>query len=95
MSKRSAELVCKFVYVEGESELFGESIDLHRGMLIVKAGSKFYAVPENSIKRVEKDSVYIEKFDKKKAEKEGKKWIEEKSKPVSLEELKKYGFGED
>ena len=91
----NAELICKFVYIEGESEPFGESIDVHRGMLIVKAGSKFYAVPENSVKKVEKDSIYIEKFDRKKAEKEGKKWIEEKSKPVSLEELRKYGFGEE
>ncbi len=92
MSRRS-ELVCKYVYVDGEQ--FGESIDLHRGKLIVKVGSKFYAVEEKFIKKIEKDKIFLEKFDRKKAEKEGKKWMEEKSKPVSLEELKKYGFGED
>ncbi len=87
------DLICKFVYV-GE-ELFGESIDVHKNALIVKSGAKFYAIPLDLVKKTEGDRVYVDKFDRKKAEKEGKKWMEEKSKPVSLEELKKYGFGEE
>ncbi len=87
------DLICKFVYV-GE-ELFGESIDVHKNSLIVKSGAKFYAIPLDLVKKTEGDRVYVDKFDRKNAEKEGKKWMEEKSKPVSLEELKKYGFGEE
>ncbi len=87
------DLVCKYVYVDGK--MLGESIDVHRNMLIVKVESRFYAVPVKLVKKVEGDRVHIEKFDRKKAETEGKKWIEEKSRPVSIEELRKYGFGEE
>ncbi len=84
------EFVCKFVYL-GEKE-FGECIDVDNGKIIVKFRDKFYAVPMDKVERVERDRVVLREFDKRKAEKDGTKWIEEKSKPVTLEELKKYGF---
>ncbi|RUM33234.1 MAG: hypothetical protein DSY33_05040 [Archaeoglobus sp.] len=87
------DLVCKFVYVGGD--MFGESIDVHKNMLIVKVKSKFYAVPMKLVKKVEGDKIYIENFDIKRAETEGERWVKEKSKPVSIEELGKYGFGDD
>ncbi len=86
------ELVCKFVMKGGES--IGESIDVHNDRLIVKVGSDFLAVSVNNIERVESDKIYVTEFDHKKAEDAGKKWIDEKSKPVSLEELKMFGFEE-
>lgn len=86
------ELVCKFVMKGDES--IGESIDVHNERLIVKVGSDFLAVSVNNIEKVESDKIYVSDFDHKKAEDAGKKWINEKSKPVSLEELKMFGFEE-
>lgn len=86
------ELVCKFVMKGDES--IGESIDVHNERLIVKVGSDFLAVSVNNIEKVESDKIYVSDFDHKKAEDAGKKWIDEKSKPVSLEELKMFGFEE-
>lgn len=86
------ELVCKYVMKGGES--IGESIDVHNDRLIIKVGSDFLAVSVNNIQKVESDKIYVSDFDQKKAENAGKKWIDEKSKPVSLEELKAFGFEE-
>lgn len=86
------ELVCKYV-MKGE-ESIGESIDVHNDQLIVKAGSDFLGVSVNNIEKVESDKIYVSDFDQKKAEDVGKKWIDEKSKPVSMEELKMFGFEE-
>ncbi|MFP3909322.1 MAG: DUF5749 family beta-barrel protein [Archaeoglobaceae archaeon] len=86
------DLVCKYVMKGGES--IGESIDVHNDRLIVKVGSDFLAVSVNNIEKVESDKIYVSDFDHKNAEDAGKKWIDEKSKPVSLEELKAFGFEE-
>ena len=87
------DLICMYVF-RGEEE-FGESIDVYGDYLIVKAGSEFLAVPKNCIKSVDGDKIVVSEFDEEKAVEVGKKWVEEKSKPVSLEELKSYGFGEE
>lgn len=86
------ELVCKYV-MKGE-ESIGESIDVHKDRLIVKVGPDFLAVSVNNIQKVESDKIYVSDFDQKNAADAGKKWIDEKSKPVSLEELKMFGFEE-
>lgn len=80
------DLICKYVVKDGKD--FGESIDVHDDSLIVKSGSDFFAVSVNSIEKVESDKIYISEFDKNQAKNLGKKWIDEKSKPLSLEELK-------
>jgi len=85
-------LLCKYVVKNGEN--FGESIDIHGDNLIVKVGSEFLGVSIKKIEKVESDKIYISDFDMKEAENLGKKWIDEKSKPVSLEELKIFGFEE-
>ncbi len=90
LHKLMHDLVCKFVYI-GDKE-FGESVDVHKNRVIVKSGTKFYAIPLDLIVKTEKEKIILKEFDKKEAELEGKKWVKEKSKPVSLEELKKYGF---
>ncbi|AEA46629.1 DUF5749 family beta-barrel protein [Archaeoglobus veneficus] len=87
------DLICKYVYKDGKE--FGESIDVYKDRLIIKVGTDFFAVSLDRVEKVEGDKVYIKDFDSKEAIEEGKKWIEEKSKPVSLEELKAYGFGEE
>ncbi|MCS7121755.1 MAG: hypothetical protein NZ895_04040 [Archaeoglobaceae archaeon] len=87
------DLICKFVYKNGKE--FGESIDVYGNYLIVKVSADFIAVPRVCIKKVEEDKIHIEDFDEKIARDVGRRWIEEKSKPVSLEELKRYGFGEE
>ena len=85
-------MLCKYVVKNGEN--FGESIDIHGDNLIVKVGSEFLGVSIKKIEKVESDKIYISDFDMKEAENLGKKWIDEKSKPVSLEELKIFGFEE-
>ncbi len=87
------DLICMYVF-KGE-ESFGESIDVYDDYLIVKVGSEFLGVPKDSIKSVEDGRIVIEEFDEEKAREVGRKWLEEKSKPVTLEELKSYGFGEE
>ncbi len=87
------DLICMYVF-KGE-ENFGESIDVYMDYLIVKVGSEFLAVPKKAIKSVDGDRIILDDFDEKEAREVGRKWIEEKSKPVSLEELKSYGFGEE
>ncbi len=86
------ELVCKYV-MKGE-ESIGESIDVHNDQLIVKVGSEFLGVSVNNIEKVESDKIYVSDFDHEKAENVGKKWVDEKSNPVSMEELKMFGFEE-
>ena len=87
------DLICKYVYRDGRE--YGESIDVYGDRLIVKVGADFLAIPLDCVERVEDDKVFIREFNSKEAEEAGKKWIEEKSRPVSLEELKAYGFGEE
>ncbi|AAB89165.1 MULTISPECIES: DUF5749 family beta-barrel protein [Archaeoglobus] len=87
------DLICMYVF-KGE-ESFGESIDVYGDYLIVKVGTEFLAVPKKSIKSVEDGRIVIGEFDEEEARELGRKWLEEKSKPVTLEELKSYGFGEE
>jgi hypothetical protein len=68
---------------------------VHEDNLIVKVGSEFLGISVKKIEKVESDKIYISDFNKKEAENIGKKWIDEKSKPVSLEELKIFGFSEE
>jgi len=82
------DLICKYVVKDGKD--FGESIDVHENSLIVKSGSDFFAVSMNNIEKVESDKIFISEFDPKQAKNLGKKWIDEKSKPLSLEELKTF-----
>lgn len=87
------DLICKYVF-RGE-ESFGESIDVHNDRLIVKVGAEFLAIPKKCIETVDSDKIVLAEFDENDAREAGKKWVEEKSKPVSFEELKSYGFGEE
>jgi Tfp pilus assembly protein PilP len=87
------ELVCKFVVRKGED--FGESIDVYKNNLIVKVGSEFIGISLGKIEKVEDEKIYISDFDEKEAEALGRKWMVEKSKPVSFEELKIFKFGDE
>jgi len=87
------DLICMYVF-KGEKE-FGESIDVYGDYLIVKVGAEFLAVPKKSIKSVDGDRIVLSDFNEEEARNVGRKWMDEKSKPVTLEELKSYGFGEE
>jgi hypothetical protein len=87
------DLICKFVYLE-EKEV-GETIDVYEQRLIVKMGAKFAGIPLKNIEKVDGEKVYISGYDEGEAFEIGEKWEEEKSKPVSMEELKIFGFGEE
>lgn len=87
------DLICMYVF-KGDKE-FGESIDVYNDYLIVKVGAEFLAVPRKCIKSVEDGKIILSDFDEGEAKELGRKWMEEKSKPVTLEELKSYGFGEE
>lgn len=87
------DLICMYVFRGNES--LGESIDIYNDHLIVKVGSEFIGVPKKCIKSVEDGKIFLGDFDEEKAREVGRKWIEEKSRPVSLDELKSYGFGEE
>ncbi|MET1125081.1 MAG: DUF5749 family beta-barrel protein [Archaeoglobaceae archaeon] len=87
------DLICRFVYKDGKP--FGESIDVYENYLIVKVGVDFIAVPKRCILRVNDEGIHIGEFDEVVAKEVGSRWMEEKSKPVSLEELRGYGFGEE
>lgn len=86
------DLICKFVVKNGEQ--LGESVDVYHDHLIIKIGSEFIGVSVSKIEKVEAEKIHISDFDEKEAEEFGKKWISEKSKPVSVDELKLFGFGE-
>ncbi len=87
------DLICKFVEKEGKR--IGESIDVYNGFLIVKESDNFFGVPTEAIKEIRGEVIIISDFDEKEGYEVGKRWIEEKSKPVSISELKEYGFGEE
>jgi|GEM_PF-2320517 len=87
------DLICKFVYL-GDKEI-GETIDVYEEKLIVKMGAKFAAIPLKNVERVDGDGVYLSAYDEGQALEEGKRWELEKSKPVSVEELKIFGFGDE
>ncbi len=87
------DLICKFVYL-GDKEI-GETIDIYEEKLIVKMGAEFAAIPMRNVEKIEGERIYISPYDENDAFKMGKKWVEEKSKPVSIEELKIFGFGEE
>ncbi len=84
------DLICKFVIKDGKK--IGESIDVYENNLIVKIGSDFIGIPIDCIMEVDNENIKVKDFDIMLAKEVGKKWIEEKSKPVSLEELEKMGL---
>lgn len=86
------DLICRFVVNDGR--LIGESIDVYNEHLIIKSAEKFFGVPLSAV-REDGEKLIVENFDEEKAKEIGEKWVVEKSKPVSLEELEKYGFGEE
>uniref|UniRef100_A0A7C4W531 PRC-barrel domain-containing protein n=1 Tax=Geoglobus ahangari TaxID=113653 RepID=A0A7C4W531_9EURY len=86
------DLICKFVEKNGKK--IGESIDVYDGYLIVKKSDVFFGIPTDSIKEVKDEVIIVSEFDEEKGAEIGRRWVEMKSKPVSVEELKKYGFGE-
>lgn len=83
-------MICKFVF-KGDEEI-GESIDVYNEHLIVKVEADFIAIPLKNIEKVEDDKILISEFDESEAKKVGEKWVVEKSKPISLEELRGFGF---
>jgi len=87
------DLICKFVYL-GDKEI-GETIDIYEERLIVKMGAEFAAIPMKNMEKVEGEKIYITSYNEKDALEVGKKWVDEKSKPVNIEELKIFGFGEE
>ncbi len=86
------DLICRFVHKDGRE--IGESIDIFDGHLIIKSSGNFFGVPLEAVKE-DGEFLVISDFDEKRARDVGEKWIEEKSKPVSLEELERYGFGQE
>jgi len=86
------DLICKFVFKNGKE--IGESIDVFDGYLIVKRAEEFFGVPLSAI-RDDGERITISDFDEMEGKKIGEKWIAEKSKPISIEELEKYGFGRE
>ncbi|WP_456370741.1 DUF5749 family beta-barrel protein [Geoglobus sp.] len=85
------DLICRFVRKDGEE--IGESIDVFEGYLIVKSSDRFFGVPLSAVKE-DGDALVIQDYDEEEAKVVGERWVEEKSRPVSLEELEQYGFGE-
>ncbi len=83
------DLICKYVVKDGKR--IGESVDVYENCLIVKVGGEFIAIPKSCIVKVEAENVHVKDFDEKSAKELGEIWVVEKSKPVSLEELKRYG----
>ena len=84
------EMICKFVVKDGK--VIGESIDGFENTLIVKSGSDFIGIPLENVVDVDRERITVKDFDEKIAREVGKRWIVEKSKPVSLEELEKMGL---
>lgn len=85
------DLICRFVVRNGE--VIGESIDVHKNRLVIKVKDEFLGIPLEAIEKTEEDKIYVSEFNEEDAKRFGEIWLEEKSKPVSLEELKSYGFG--
>lgn len=85
---KSMDLICRFVFKDGKE--FGESIDLFDNHLIVKVYDKFIAIPMKCVS-FDGEKITITEFDEQKALELGIKWVE-KSKAVSEEELKNFGF---
>ena len=85
MELKEGELICK--YVECNGEKIGESLDVYEGYLILKKEGDFVGVPLDQISEVKEDTIILERFDMDAGLKIGEKWREEKSKPVSLEDL--------
>jgi len=84
------DLICKYVIKNGKT--IGESIDVFEGFLIVKVGGDFIAIPKDKIESVETEKIYVSDFDENTAKEIGKKWVVEKSKPMSLEEMEKMKY---
>ncbi len=84
------DLICKFVVKDGK--VIGESIDVYDNHLIVKAGEEFFGIPMDCVVSVGREKVFVRDFDFERSKEVGKRWVEEKSKPVSLEELKRLGL---
>ncbi|MDI9611344.1 MAG: hypothetical protein QFX36_08460 [Archaeoglobales archaeon] len=84
------DLICRFVFKDGKE--FGESIDVFDNHLIVKVYDKFIAIPMKCV-NFDGEKITVTDFDEQKALELGNKWVE-KSKAVSEEELKNFGFGD-
>lgn len=84
------EMICKYVY-RGREKI-GESIDVFEDNLIVKIGGEFIGIPLENVEKIEKDFILVKDFDSDFAKEIGKRWMEEKSKPISLEELERMGL---
>jgi hypothetical protein len=59
---------------------------------IVKVGGEFIGIPLDRIVKVDKEIIIVRDFDTSSAKEVGRRWIEEKSKPVSFKELEKMGL---
>ena len=86
------DLICRFVRKDGEE--IGESIDVFDGHLIIKCSEDFYGIPLESV-REDGEHLVVGEFNREEAKNVGERWIEQKSKPVSLDELERYGFGQE
>ncbi|MDK2876906.1 MAG: hypothetical protein PWQ22_1316 [Archaeoglobaceae archaeon] len=84
------DLICRFVFKDGKE--FGESIDVYDNHLIVKVRERFIAVPMKCVS-FDGEKIMLTDFDEEKALELGIKWVE-KSKAVTEEELKNFGFGD-
>ncbi|MFN3384313.1 MAG: DUF5749 family beta-barrel protein [Archaeoglobaceae archaeon] len=84
------DLICRFVYKNGME--FGESIDVFEDHLIVKVFDKFVAIPMERVS-FDGEKITIDDFDEKKGLEIANKWLS-RSKAVTDEELRAFGFGE-
>ncbi len=84
------DLICKFVLKDGK--VIGESIDVYDNHLIVKIGDEFFGIPMDCVVSVGRENVVVKDFDFERSREVGIRWVEEKSKPLSLEELKRLGL---
>ncbi|AGK60277.1 hypothetical protein Asulf_00244 [Archaeoglobus sulfaticallidus PM70-1] len=87
------DMICKFVYCNGA--MVGESVDVYENMIIVKVGERFIGIPLDRVEKVDAENIHISEFDEDEAKEVGERWFNEKSKPVSIEELNVFGFGEN
>ncbi|MEM0503748.1 MAG: DUF5749 family beta-barrel protein [Archaeoglobaceae archaeon] len=85
------DLICRFVYKNGRE--YGESIDVFENHLIVKVFDKFIAIPMDKVS-FDGEKITIGDFDEGKGAEIASKWLN-RSKAVSDEELRIFGFGEE
>lgn len=85
------DLICRFVYKNGRE--YGESIDVFEDYLIVKVFDRFIAVPMDRVS-FDGEKITIDDFDESEGAEIANKWLS-RSKAVSKEELRVFGFGEE